>query len=215
MKSTTIPWFETLTDSVSALGAAAREARTAHRAAQAAGAQYNLDRLQYADGAVTAPGQSSTVPDRPHDRTVFEIRASHLAHEFRMAALYDDAAAAYAYGAAWAIQRVLDGRQPPLVALGRQADGRIAIPDGLFPVPPAFRGLDGWDGHARFERARAELDRVGDLWAYVRGLDEPDDIPDAFDLLDVNEKLAAAPDAAFAFGQIAETALRHALLLKR
>lgn len=142
------------------------------------------------------------------------IVASHLAHECRMAELYDDAAAAYAFGAAWAIGRVLDGRQPPLVELGRQADGRTEIPDELFPVPPAFKGLDGWGELNKFEQARAELDRVGDLWAYVRGLDEPD-IPDTFDLLDVNEKLAAAPDAAFAYGQIAESALTFALLDRR
>ncbi|MGW5850504.1 hypothetical protein ACWFQ8_21580 [Streptomyces sp. NPDC055254] len=214
MTSTTMPWFETLTDSVAALGAAAREARTAHRAARAAGAQYHLHRLRNVDGAVTVPGQTATVPERPHDRAVLVIVASHLAHECRMAELYDDAAAAYAFGAAWAIGRVLDGQRPPLVAISRQADGRTAIPDELFPVPPAFKGLDHWNGHARFEQARAELDRVGDLWAYVRGLDEPD-IPDTFDLLDVNEKLASAPDAAFAYGQIAESALTFTLLDRR
>lgn len=57
MTSTTIPWFETLTDSVAALGAAAREARTAHRAARAAGAQCSLDRLRPVDGASPSPGR--------------------------------------------------------------------------------------------------------------------------------------------------------------
>ncbi|WP_329101933.1 hypothetical protein [Streptomyces sp. NBC_01439] len=211
MTTTTIPWFETLTDSLSALGAAAREARIAHRAAQAAGAQYHLARLRPVHGAISIPGQPSAVPDRPHDRTLLAIVAAHLAHECRVAELYDDAAAAYAYGAAWALLRVLDGQQPPLVELSRQADGRTAIPDELFPVPPAFKGLDAWDGHQQFERARAELGRVGDLWAYVRGADRPD-IPDTFDLADVNEKLAAVPDAAFAYGQLAESALTFTLL---
>ncbi|MFE5674028.1 hypothetical protein ACFQ7B_01240 [Streptomyces erythrochromogenes] len=211
MKSTTMPWFETLTDSVTALGAAAREARTAHRAAQAAGAQYNLARLRPVNGAITDPGEPFAVPHRPHDRTLLALVASHLAHECHMAELYDDAAAAYAYGAAWALLRVLDGQQPPLVELSRQPDGRTAIPDELFPVPPAFKGLDAWHGLQQFEQARAELDRVGDLWAYVRGAGQPD-IPDTFDLSDVTEKLAAAPDAGFAYGQLAESALTFALL---
>ncbi|MER6255724.1 hypothetical protein ABT224_30670 [Streptomyces sp. NPDC001584] len=211
MTRTTIWWFETLTDSVSALGAAAREARTAHRAAQAAGAQYKFDRLRHVDGAIADPCQPSAVPDRPHDRALLSIAVSHLAHECRMAELYDDAAAAYAFGAAWAILRVLDGQQPRLVELSRQADGRTAIPDELFPVPPAFKGFDTWDGHKQFEQAHEELERVGDLWAYVRGLNQPD-IPDTFDLLDVNEKLAAAPDTAFTYGQIAESALTFTLL---
>ncbi|MCX4805073.1 hypothetical protein OG594_26280 [Streptomyces sp. NBC_01214] len=211
MTRTTIGWFETLTDSVSALGATAREARIAHRAAQAAGAQYKFDRLRHVDGAIADPCQPSAVLDRPHDRALLSIVAGHLAHECRMAELYDDAAAAYAFGAAWALLRVLDGQQPPLVELVRQADGRTAIPDELFPVPPAFKGFDTWDGHKQFEQAHEELERVGDLWAYVRGLDELD-VPDTFDLLDVNEKLAAAPDAAFNYGQIAESALTFALL---
>ncbi|MDX3540077.1 hypothetical protein PV721_38395 [Streptomyces sp. MB09-01] len=214
MKSTTMPWFETLTDSVAALGTAAQEARAAHHAAQAAGTQFKFDRLRHVVGAIADPCQPSAVTDRPHDRALLAIVASHLAHESRMAELYDDAAAAYAFGAAWALLRVLNGQQPPLVELSRQADGRTAIPDELFPVPPAFKGLDTWDGRQQFEQAREELDRVGDLWAYVRGLDQPD-VPDTFDLGDVNEKLAAAPNAAFAYGQLAESALAFALLDRR
>ncbi|WP_183064601.1 hypothetical protein [Streptomyces sp. gCLA4] len=214
MKSTTMPWFETLTDSVASLGAAAREARAAHRAAQAAGAQFKFDRLRDVVGAIADPCRPSAVTGRPHDRALLAIVASHLAHECRMAELYDDAAAAYAFGAAWALLRVLDGQQPPLVELGRQADGRTAIPDELFPAPPAFKGLNTWDGYQQFEQAREELDRVGDLWAYVRGVDQPD-IPDTFDLLDVDERLAAAPEAAYAYGQIAEAALGYVLLLNR
>ncbi|MFJ3727019.1 hypothetical protein ACIPYQ_31260 [Streptomyces sp. NPDC090045] len=210
MTRTVIPWFETLTDSVSALGAAAREARIAHRAAQAAGAQYNLDRLRHVDGAVTVPGWQSGVPDRPHDRALFEIGASHREHERRMTELYDDAAAGFAYGAAWAILRVLEGHRPPLVELGRKPDGRNAIPDELFPVPPAFKGLDRWDGNQRFEQARGELERLGDLWACV-DLDEPD-FPDGFNIADTLEALEAFPDAAFLYGQIAESALTFALL---
>ncbi|MFD4915942.1 hypothetical protein ACFWNR_22305 [Streptomyces virginiae] len=211
MTRTTMPWFETLTDSVAALGAAAQEARAARRAAQAAGTQVKFDRLRHVVGSIADPCRPTAAPDRPHDQALLAIVASHLAHESHMAELYDDAAAAYAFGATWALLRVLDGQQPPLVELGRQADGRTAIPDELFPVPPAFKGLDAWDGLQQFEQARAELDRVGDLWAYVRGLDQPD-IPDTFDPGDVNEKLAAAPDAAFAYGRIAESALTFALL---
>ncbi|MCX4800608.1 hypothetical protein OG594_02785 [Streptomyces sp. NBC_01214] len=208
MTSTTIWWFETLTDSVSALGAAAREARIAHRAAQAAAAQYDLGRLRPFDGEITVPGLLSTIPSRPHDRALSAIGHSHLRHEQRMADLYDDAAAGYAYGAAWAILQVLDGQQPPLVELGCKPDGRNAIPDELFPVPPAFKGLDRWDGQQRFEQARQELERLGELWAYVNDIDSPD-IPDTFNLPDA---LDAFPDAAFTYGQIAEFALTFTLL---
>ncbi|WP_314242309.1 hypothetical protein [Streptomyces sp. DSM 40907] len=211
MTRTTIWWFESLTDSVSALGAAAREARTAHRAAQAATAHYSFNRLQPVDGEITVPGNLSTIPSRPHDRALFAIGQSHHRHEQRMADLYDDAAAGYAYGAAWAILRVLDGHQPPLVELGRKPDGRNAIPDELFPVPPAFKALDPWDGHQRFEQARQELERLGELWAYVNDIDSPD-IPDTFNLPDALDDLDAFPDAAFTYGQIAEFALTFTLL---
>ncbi|WP_314244915.1 hypothetical protein [Streptomyces sp. DSM 40907] len=211
MTSTMIWWFESLSGSVSALGAAAREARTAHRAAQAATAHYSLDRLRHVNGEITVPGQLATVPSRPHDRALFAIGESYRRHEQRMADLYDDAAAGYAYGAAWAILRVLDGQQPPLVELGRKSDGRNAIPDELFPVPPAFRGLDRWDGHQRFEQARRELERLGDLWAYVNNIDSPD-VPDTFSLPDALDDLDAFPDAAFTYGRIAEFALAFTLI---
>ncbi|MGP3685411.1 hypothetical protein ACTVZO_11990 [Streptomyces sp. IBSNAI002] len=213
MPRTAMPWFETLTDSVSALGAAAREARIAHRAAQAASEQYNPDRLRPVDGAITIPGRQSGVPDRPHDRALFEIGASHRAHERRMTELCDNTAAAYAYGAAWAIHRVLDGQQPPLVELGRKPDGRTAIPDELLPVPPAFKGLDRWSGHQRFEHARRELERLGNLWDCI-GLDEHD-FPDGFNIADTLEDLEGFPDAAFLYGQIAESALTFTLLEPR
>ncbi|MGY3335941.1 hypothetical protein ACVW0K_002040 [Streptomyces filamentosus] len=212
MTRTTLPWFETLTDSVFALGAAARETRTAHRAAQAAVAQYDLDRVRLLDGEITVPGRFS--PSRPHDRAVMGIGKALQKGRDRMERLYTDAALSYAYGTAWAILRVLDGQEPPRVELGLTAEGGLSIPAELAPIPPVITSLERWCDSAKFDKARErwwECDSAGE---YADSLSDQDYLADheATEMHQAYAEARGLADAAYAYGVLAESALHFALL---
>ncbi|MDW6061371.1 hypothetical protein SAZ11_29320 [Streptomyces sp. FXJ1.4098] len=124
-----MPWFETLTDSVYALGAAAREAQRAARTAELAREAYDLDRLRPVDGEVRLDGRAlGGVPFRPHDAVLFTIGKALMEQANKLRTLYTQAAKGYAYGTAWAILRVLEGQQPDAVQLGRNNDGATSSP---------------------------------------------------------------------------------------
>ncbi|MFF9339293.1 hypothetical protein ACF1CG_05910 [Streptomyces sp. NPDC014773] len=209
MTRTTLPWFETLTDSAYALGAAARETRTAH---QAAAAQYDLDRVRLLDGEITVPGRLS--PSRPHDRAVMGIGQGLQKCRDRMERLHTDAALGYAYGTAWAILRVLDGQEPPRIELGLTAEGHLTIPAELAPIPPAIEGLDRWCDNAKFAKARQrwwECDSAGE---YADSLADRDYLADheAYEMDQAYGEARGLADAAYAYGVLAESALHYALL---
>ncbi|WP_435057533.1 hypothetical protein [Streptomyces sp. bgisy060] len=212
MTRTTLPWFETLTDSVFALGAAARETHTAHQAAQAAATQYDLDRVRLLDGEITVPG--SFTPPRPHDRAVMGIGQALQECRNRMESLSTDAALSYAYGTAWAILLVLDGQEPPRVELGLTAEGHLTIPAELAPIPPAIKGLDRWCDNARFDKARQrwwECDSAGE---YADALSDQEYLADheATEMHQAYAEARGLTDAAYAYGVLAESALHYALL---
>ncbi|MFE7411468.1 hypothetical protein [Streptomyces laurentii] len=207
-----LPWFETLTDSAYALGAAAREARTAHQAAQAAAAQYDLDRVRLLDGEITVPGLFT--PPRPHDRAVMGIGKALQECRDRMERLYADAALSYAYGTAWAIQQVLDGQEPPRVELGWTPEGHLILPTGLVPVPPEFDGLERWCDHGRFEQARKRWEACDYAKEYADELAGQEYLADheASEMHQAYGDARGLTDAAYAYGVLAESALRYALL---
>ncbi|MFI8256963.1 hypothetical protein [Streptomyces filamentosus] len=212
MPRKTLPWFETLTDSAYALGAAAREARTALQAAEAAVAQYDLDRVRLLDGEVTVPGLFS--PTRPHDRAVMGIGKTLQECRNRMEHLYTDAALSYAYGTAWAILRVLDGQEPPCVELGLTAEGHLTIPSELAPIPPVIAGLNRWCDNAKFDKARQRWRECDSAGEYASALADQEYLADheaneMHQALDVTQGEA---DAAYAYGVLAESALHYALL---
>ncbi|MFE5944247.1 hypothetical protein [Streptomyces sp. NPDC056480] len=212
MTRKTLPWFDSLTDSIFALGAAARETRTAYQAAQAASAHYNLDRIRLLDGEVTLTGRYSA--SRPHDQAVVRIADALRNCEHRMENLYNQAALSYAYGTAWAILRVLDGQEPPRVELGLSAEGHLTVPGELAPVPPAIEGLDRWCDNAKFEKARQrwwECDSAGE---YASALDDEDYLADheANEMHQAHAEARGIPDAAYAYATLAESALRYSLL---
>ncbi|MER7515909.1 hypothetical protein [Streptomyces sp. NPDC126499] len=212
MPTKTLPWFETLTDSVFALGAAARETRTAHQAAQAATAQYDLDRVRLLDGEITAPGLFT--PPRPHDRAVMGIGKALQECRDRMERLYTDAALSYAYGTAWAILRVLDGQEPPRVELRLSAEGHLTIPAELAPIPPAIEGLGRWRDNAKFEKARQRWWDCDSAGEYASALDEEDYLTDheAYEMHQAYDEARGLAGAAYAYGLLAESALRFTLL---
>ncbi|MFB8046953.1 hypothetical protein ACFC8F_37305 [Streptomyces hydrogenans] len=206
MTRTALPWFETLTDSTFALGAAARETHTAHQAAQAATAQYNLDRIRLLDGEITLTGRHA--PHRPHDRAVMGIGKALQECRDRMASLYTEAALSYAYGTAWAIQHVLDSQEPPRGELARTPEGHLILPTGLAPVPPQFDGLERWCDHDRFEQARRRWETCDYALAYADELADQDYLADHQAYGDAH----GLTDAAYAYGVLAESALHYSLL---
>ncbi|MFD7978818.1 hypothetical protein [Streptomyces sp. NPDC059071] len=212
MSRKSLPWFESLTDSVFALGAAARETRTAHQAAQAATAQYDLDRVRLLDAEVAVTGKRSL--SRPHDQAVMRIGDALRECENRMASLYDRAAASYAYGTAWAILRVLDGQEPPHAEVGWTNDGSLAIPRELCPIPPQIEGLERWRDNARFEKARQlwwDCDSAGEFASALADEGYLDD-HQAYEMHEAFAEARGMADAAYAYGVLAESALRYALL---
>ncbi|MEV6669944.1 hypothetical protein [Streptomyces sp. NPDC051162] len=210
-------WFESLTDSAFALGAAAREAQRAYRSAQLTTDHYDLDRLKSVDGELVIAGRSMLSPSfRPHHHALFVIGDTLREQEDKLRALYWQTSIAYAYGTARAILQVLDGQQPAAVELERTRDG-YAIPQELCPVPPAIEGLARWVGAEKFERARQVLERCDFAGDFADHLHAQDYISDheAGELHQALDTASGLPDAAYAYGELAESALHFALLEPR
>ncbi|MFB7515723.1 hypothetical protein [Streptomyces sp. NPDC056144] len=212
MSRKTLPWFETLTDSVFALGAAARETRTAHQAAQAAAAQYDLDRVRLLDGEITVPGLFT--PARPHDRAVMGIGKAFQECRDRMGRLSTIAVLSYAYGTAWAVLRVLDGQEPPRVELGLTSEGQLTIPGEVAPVPPEVEGLDRWCDNAKLEQARQRWWACDSAGEYADALADRGDLTDheMYEMHQAYDEANGVVEAAYAYGVLAESALRFTLL---
>ncbi|MFD4863688.1 hypothetical protein [Streptomyces sp. NPDC058412] len=215
MTRTTMPWFETLTDSVTALGAAALEAQRAWQGAQVTSHHYDYLRLRPLEGTVTDPGlHHGAPPVYPYDGMIAVLATFHMAHEQALRSVFTTAALSYGYGAAWAIHQVIDGQQPPAVELTMASPGTFVIPNSLAPVPPAMPALDRWNGAKRFEQARQRMEAADMAGDYAAALADEDYLADheASAMHDAETAAQDLPDAAFAYGQLAETALRYALL---
>ncbi|MER5511245.1 hypothetical protein ABT052_38895 [Streptomyces sp. NPDC002766] len=215
MLTITPAWFDSLTDSVYALGAAAREAQRAARATELEHAAYSPDRIRLLDAAVHVDGRASgSVPFRPHDAAVFTIGDTLSKTAQVLRELYVNTALAYGYGTAWAILRVLEGQQPPAVQLGRTADGHYMLPADLCPVPPAMPALQRWNDYARFEQARLRLVECDSAGCHADFLACQGDLSDheAAELHTALDVAAGEADAAYAYGVLAESALHFALL---
>ncbi|MEU9236829.1 hypothetical protein [Streptomyces subrutilus] len=225
MKTTTMPWFETLTDSVYALGAAAREAQHAHQGAALNAAQYDLDRVRFVDGGIKLPHWVTDMPFQPHAYTIALINGHQRSHAHVLYLLHHQSAQAYAYGTTWALRQVLSGNQPPLVELTRTPQGFYTIPGEAYPDTKAFEGLKGWSGRPAFDQALAEMERREAAAEFAAGPDTDDDpFADEDDYIADHEASAmhdastvaeGLPDAMYAYGQQAERALRFALLEPR
>jgi hypothetical protein len=208
-------WFESLADSVYALGAAAREAQRAARAAELARDSYDLDRLRPVDGHIRFDGRpDSTVPFRPHDNVLFAIGDTLSEQANKLRTLYAQAALGYAYGTAWAITSVLDGQQPDAVRLGRTLKGFYIIPGELCPAPPLMPGLERWNDYPKFVQARVALLLCEEAGIFADCLDEQPCLSDheVGELHEAIDTASSLPDAAAAYGQLAESALHFALL---
>ncbi|MFF2659296.1 hypothetical protein ACFVUH_18245 [Kitasatospora sp. NPDC058032] len=205
-----MPWFETLTDSLTALGAAAREARLAAHAARTTCALYDLDRLKPIDATVTSANRPYDNEIRPHDRVLFRLITAHHEHADKLSGIYGMAALTYADGATWAITQVIAGNQPTAVHGLHNTDGAFVIPGPL----PEVTGLDRWNGWKAFRAARKAMDECEYAAAFADGLASESYLSDhdAGQMHDAINRASGLSEAAFAYGQHAETALRFALL---
>lgn len=159
------PWFEHLTDSVGALGEAAREWQMAARAAEVAHEQMDPMRRVLHDGKVTCqPGPNASGwqgrPYRrsPHDRAIFALQALYLDARHRTRAEYEHAALLYASGAAWAIRAVRAGEEPARVVFDVDGEdlARDLVPGDLGAGIDAFEA-DRYSNASRLKDAYERL----------------------------------------------------------
>lgn len=191
MSHTTIAWFDSLTASVFALGAAARETRLARQAAEVATWNVEPARLRAAVGDVNIRGEYRI---SPQDVALSQIRGLCRAYQSVTADLYENLALAYAYGTAGALLAVVKGYRPRYVELRRDQTEHYELPDE--PLPD-FRGdLGNWTGQRRLALLRSHVGarRTARYTGQSEGA------------------LAGLADCAYAYGEQAEMALHHLLL---
>ncbi|WP_406508423.1 hypothetical protein [Streptomyces sp. NBC_00212] len=210
-------WFESLSDSVYALGAAAREAQHASRTAEVARDSYDLNRLRPVDGRVQVDDRPDTMPFLPHDQALFAIGDIFSEQADRLRSLYVHAAIGYAYGSIWAILRVLDGQHPDAVQLGRTSEGFYLIPGGLHRDPSTMTGLKHWNHYPQFIAAHARMLLSESAGMHADCLSDQPHLTDreASELHQALDSAASLPEATYAFGVLAESALHFALLEPR
>ncbi|UQI47874.1 hypothetical protein M1P56_27830 [Streptomyces sp. HU2014] len=194
MSHTTVAWFDSLTASVFALGAAARETRLARQAAEVATWHIDPARLRAAIGDVNICGEYRI---SPQDVALNQIRGLCRAYQSVTTDLYENLALAYAYGTAGALLAVVKGYRPRYVELRRDQTEHYDLPDE--PLPD-FRGdLGTWSGQRRLALLRSQVGAR--RMARFTGRSEGG--------------LAGLADCAYAYGEQAEMALHHQLLTAR
>ncbi|MCZ4609715.1 hypothetical protein O3S80_39305 [Streptomyces sp. Lzd4kr] len=218
------PWFEHLTDSVDALGNAAREWKLAHQAAELAYERTDPMRRILHDGKATGqPGPEAVgwnakpFTRSPHSRAVFALHTIYLKAKHHARGEYQHAALLYASGAAWGIRAVRVGEQPARVVFGVETEGdngqREFVP-GHFDA-----GLDAFeaDRYSKADQLKAACGRLMDcLGAFeaaeaIGGQEYVSERDDA----DAAEYWAIAQgtaDAACAYGHLLREALGFVLL---
>ncbi|CUW29658.1 hypothetical protein [Streptomyces reticuli] len=207
MTQRTLPWHDSLTDSVYALGAAARECQTAYQAAVIAKKHVDLDRIKLLDGQVDRRHPGYTTEQEPHFAALSRIGTIQLKTQQTLQRLYEETALAYAHGANWAVRQVRSGEQPARVAFAVDTDSACEF--GLLPELQLGR----YAGEAALERARSAYERCLAAGAEAEDIGRQAYIADheantMHAALDVAVGLA---DAAYAYGVQAERALTFAL----
>jgi hypothetical protein len=199
-------WFRSLPESVNALGAAAREYRLALHTAKLGICNTDPARTHHHVGELTVPG---TPFHRPHDVALLSVSDLYTELEKQVRGLFENAALAYAHGAAWAITSVLDGKQPAHVLLHRERDQYLLLGE----TPDLREGLARWTGGSRLHALREDLlfresaRRAADSLSAEQDL-EAHECTALAAALDSAEGLA---QAAYDYGELAESALHFAI----
>lgn len=202
-------WNRSLEDSVFALGAAARECQTAARAAAIATGHYDLDRLRLLDGKVQRRRPAYTGEQDPHLAALSQIGRIQLHAQHGLMRLYEQTAQAYAHGGNWAICAVRAGQQPGHVVLAVDANDNSYE----FPAFMATLDLQGYARTAQIEAARRAYERCTSAGCEAEEIDSQDYVSDheAGEMHAALDIAAGLPDAAYAYGVLAEGALRWVL----
>jgi hypothetical protein len=208
MPKPTAPWFHSLTESVYALGAAAREYRTANQAARTASWHIDPLRLLPVDGTVSVVDRDYI---RPHDDAVWKIGDLYSELGSRTKKLYENAALAYAYGTTAVLVSVLKGERPSHIELGR-GDGLYVLPP--IPLPDLSEELGNWRDSQGLSALRQNVAERECAVAAVNDLLSCEDLADyeSADMTHASEVAAGLADSAYAYGEQAESALHFALI---
>ncbi|WP_329456782.1 hypothetical protein [Streptomyces sp. NBC_01497] len=209
MPTTTVAWFDSLTAGVQALGAAAREYRTAAQSARNAAWHTDPARLRPVSGSATVPGSNHAI--RPHDDALWRLTELYATLRSSADELYENAAQAYAYGAAEAIRAVLDGDHPPFVEFGRR-DGRYVLPN--HPLPDLGAALDRWPGSADLDGFRRRVAEQQAARSTEREYTFFEDLADreSAEIAEARRVAAGLADSAYTYGEAAKSALHFTLL---
>ncbi|MEW2548887.1 hypothetical protein AB0910_24470 [Streptomyces sp. NPDC047002] len=209
MSTTAVAWFDSLTAGVQALGAAAREYRTAAQSARNAAWHTDPARVRPVTGSVAVRGAQHAV--RPHDDALWRLGELHETLRYQAEALYENAAQAYAYGASEAIRAVRDGACPSSPELGRR-DGLYVLPD--HPLPELSDELAQWTGAAGLAALRQHITERQAARCAEREYAFFEDLADqeAAEIAAALRSAAGLADSAYAYGESAEVALHFVLL---
>ncbi|MGW6310315.1 hypothetical protein [Streptomyces niveus] len=211
MTKPTAPWFDTLTASVLALGAASREYRMAERAAR--DALWNTDptRILPTSGAVSVPGRNVV---RPHHDALRQLRSLQTEMHERTKTLYENAAEAYAHGAAAALHSVLLGERPEYVELRRRGSCYVRP---TVPLPDLRALLGEWAGSGRLATLREQMVVQDRARAVVADFEFFEDLAGCVipEWSHASDQAAGLADSAHAYGETAESALYFVLLTGR
>ncbi|MEU9134640.1 hypothetical protein AB0D33_01495 [Streptomyces sp. NPDC048404] len=220
MTKPTRPWYEDLTDSVTALREAAYEHKVAQRSAKSLRDSVQFERRRIEEGRIHAlpmpnarggSGWASQPHSRdPHSNAIFELHGAYSRLLGAVSGAFEHASMLFASGAAWAITQVQKGNTPDRVAFERDPQDT----DQLVPRSFEIVGLDRYSGApalaAAYERL-ADCLYSREVGSDLAGRDyladhEASDMHDAFAHAD------GTGAAAYAYGLLAESALRFALL---
>ncbi|MEV0475505.1 hypothetical protein [Streptomyces prunicolor] len=203
------PWTMSLEDSVFALGAAARECQAAARAAAVTTSHYDLDRLRLLDGKVMRRRQAYTGEQEPHLAALSRIGQAQLQTKHQLERLYEETAQAYAHGANWAVRTVKAGEQPAHVVL------KVDHVDDSYEFSASMPTLDleRFSQSVQLQAARRVYERCIVAGYEAEGIDRQAYISDheAGEMHTALNIAAGLPDAAYAYGVLAEAALRWTL----
>lgn len=210
------PWFEHLTDSVRALGEAAYEWQLADQTARLLEAGVDMGRRNLHEGKILVQGSAGrgwdSNPRRfgPHEHAVMDLQKIYMDHRHVTRRNYEHAALLFASGAARAIAEVRAGEQPPRVPFTLDADRTPLIGGYQIGDLGNYAGRNALT--AAYERV-LRMDQAREDAEEIAGRDDHEvserDAGDMFDGWAIAEGL---PDAAYAYGRLAEGALRFVLL---
>lgn len=209
------PWYEDLTDSVTALREAAYEYKAAHRASLTLRDSVTMERRRLEEGRVAgqpAPNAQGWAPVRrsrePHAKAVFDLASTYGDLTAKLTEQFEHAALLYASGAAWAIRQVQQGNNPNGVLFQASDTGRL-VPGAL-----EINGLDRYAEQARVTAAYEEVAGRLDAGRYGEQLAEEHYLADhqASEMHDAWAHARGTGPAAYAYGRLAEGALRFVLL---